>query len=302
MLKRRMHRSLLLLVALVAAAAAVRPRIGRSAEKSGIPSAVFWQDKIRAEGPFDVVIAGDSRAYRGVAPGPVKEALGGATVLNFGFPSAGFEKKYLDRVEALSADGGIIVLALSTHALTPAAATDNAFLRRSRSFGKTQAPRWWLALGERFERIPLHKIAMAFEGSKRRYLERFEADGWVHSDTDPRNPEHAVAAYRRQLLHNKVDPALVTGLVQRVQRWATSGRRVVAFRIPTGDSIRNVEAELGGFEFDSLPPRLTAAGAEWLPSISENRFTSYDGSHLTGDAATALSQELGGALARKTKP
>lgn len=50
----------------------------------------FWKKKTFDNNKYDIVICGDSRVYRGVSPGHMKEVLPDYRIVNFGYGSAGY--------------------------------------------------------------------------------------------------------------------------------------------------------------------------------------------------------------------
>lgn len=69
----------------------------------------YWIEKLRWGPQADVVVAGDSRVYRGVDPSQLQA---GGVGLNFGFSSGKFTKSYLDHAAALLDPDGARVLVL----------------------------------------------------------------------------------------------------------------------------------------------------------------------------------------------
>ena len=86
-------------------------------------SGLFWQHKIFPNQQFDVVIAGDSRIYRGIDPASIESVLsknGPVRVFNFGFSSVGLDSAYLQDAVCLidtSSARPILILGVSPSSL-----------------------------------------------------------------------------------------------------------------------------------------------------------------------------------------
>ena len=60
----------------------------------------FWADKVHAKTKYNVIVAGDSRVYRGIASRVISEELDGLKVLNFGFSSGGLNTEIFNEIKS----------------------------------------------------------------------------------------------------------------------------------------------------------------------------------------------------------
>ena len=75
----------------------------------------FWSkkvDKIK----YDLIIAGDSRVYRGISAQVLEDQLG-LSSYNLGLSSAIYDSKYLDLISHKIDNRGIVILGLTSHSL-----------------------------------------------------------------------------------------------------------------------------------------------------------------------------------------
>ncbi|MBL8611039.1 MAG: hypothetical protein JNL38_27095 [Myxococcales bacterium] len=297
-------RTALIAAALVAGVGLLRPRGPAIVEERGVHPSRFWAEKARARGRFDVVLAGDSRVFRGLSPGAMSALAPAGRVHNFGFSSACACGPYLtfvaDRVDPASARP-TLVIGVTPHSLTPHAERDNGYLAEARRTPSEVAERIYLAPALGFvEPIAPSELTGALLGRpamRSRYLQRYEADGWVASALEPAEPDRALGEYRRVLSTSKVERRLVEELGGVVAELRARGVRVVAFRPPASAAMRALEAELAGFDEAFVRASLTAAGADYV-DVDPDAYATYDGSHLGEEAAVRLSRDLARAIAR----
>lgn len=256
-------------------------------------------------------MVGDSRIYRGLDPGAFEQRLGGRC-LNFGFSSAGFSRAYLDAIEQAidpKAPRAIVVIGVTPWALTPASLQRNGFTDAVEQRRQTPWPVAWLQLTERartaFDRYPLEQLWAARETHRAKaqaYAQVFHLNGWVESDYHPRDPERGLAIAAEVHAHdNRVSPAVLDQLEQRIATWRARGWIVVGFRPPTPPAVVRLTDELSGFDEAQVAARFQRAGAIWIP-VSPDRFATYDGSHLVGTEAKRLSEELVREIETRTRP
>jgi len=270
---------------------------------TGVTPERFWTTKVQWGRAFDVVLAGDSRVYRGLSPAEMRPSLGQRRIANFGFPGCGLTRPYLEAVEALldpARGEPTVVLGVTPHALTAHAARDNGFLAEMRRPLPERYARMVLAPVERFFR-PIDLATTLKEAAHPElrvwgnYFEELHDDGWVASRQVPEEADSALGEYRRVL--EPVSPEIVEALLETVTRWRSRAIRVFAFRPPTSPAMLDLEARRSGFEESSFVEAFERAGGVWLRL--DGSYHSYDGSHLRDDAARALSRDLAAAIASR---
>jgi hypothetical protein len=268
---------------------------------TGVTPERFWTRKAHWPGAFDLVLAGDSRVYRGLSPAAMRPLLADRRIANFGFPGCGLTRPYLEAAHALldpARTERAIVLGVTPHSLTPHAARDNGFLVETRRPIPEAYARMYLAPVDRFFRpidvaTQIRELAQPEGRIAGQYLEEYHEDGWVASRHVPEQPDAALGEYRRVL--EPVAPELIEGLVETVAAWARGGVRVFAFRPPTSASMVELEAQRGRFDEGAFVEAFQRAGGIWLRL--DGPYHSYDGSHLRDDAARELSRDLAAAIA-----
>ena len=270
----------------------------------------FWVDKTFAEPKYNLVVLGDSRVYRGISPSAIEAALPRMRVLNFGFSSVGFFGDYLTGATlklSPTANPPMLVLGISPNSLTSEAVENLHYFQESRRSPLYQFlySHFWKEIGFFDPLEPAHVLSdfahvtntFGFlEGEFWPYQEMFMDDGWNLSNRFPLRPDFALGSYRNNFKNNRVDEKIVTNLLARVCLWNDQGIVVFAFRMPTTAKMIALENELSGFDEQEFAARFGESGGAWL-EICGTCYASYDGSHLSSDAAIQLSTDLGTLIA-----
>lgn len=79
--------------------------------------------------------------------------------------------------------------------------------------------------------------------------------------------------------------------MDQTRQWTAQGIRVYAFRVPSSLAMVALEDQMSGFDEATFVEQFKAAGGIWF-SIPLEPYHSYDGSHLTKQAALQLSADL----------
>jgi len=268
----------------------------------------FWQFKAKARAEWDLVAVGDSRLYRGFSPHAAQYGLGvRARILNFGWSSAGLTTELLDAAAHLldPAPGrrGMLI-GITAHSLT-----DNEDARANRHWHTVSAraigsPRMSATgadlLGRAFPSFvpsPIRSLLLLdqADGSEV-YLQTYWTDGWVESQTVPRDSERALASYRKSFLQS----AVAQENIDQLAAWIASARRrgiIIWCAIPpTTAAMDGLESELGRFDPVKVRKEVEAAGAQWL-NVDRLGYDTYDGSHLEPASARKWSESMGRAMA-----
>lgn len=263
---------------------------------------LFFEAKLAwAPGSSDVVLAGDSRVYRGLAP---TEFTSGRTVRNFGFSSVRLDETYLERAASLLRPNGTLVIGLSALSFTHSKRDgfDEAVERAARRSGSDRVRAVIdTTVRERCRPVALDLLMGSSDGRDQatadEYIERFFDDGFVGSDYVVRQPERALGPYRESLEQGlKADRGMIDDLVREIAELEARGTRVVCLRVPTSLEMASLEDAYAGVDWETLSRDLRGVGAEWL-SFDFADFESYDGSHLTEESARELSRRIDRALA-----
>ena len=248
---------------------------------------------------LDMLIAGDSRIYRGVSPAEMGKLFPGWRIRNFGFSSGSYSALFMNAIERLvdpASSNRVIVLGITPYSLTGGGMYWNQFNEEI----KRRRTEVWERLFVQpaltfFKPLTLRELERGLKGQLMpkgiRYYQRFEADGWVASHKDPEDPEEAFSEYVSNFRKNPVVDRYVEDLVTTTRSWTAKGIRVFAFRPPTTDKMVELENRLSGFNETDLVRRLASSGVVWIPTANA-RYHSYDGSHLDETSALRFSRDL----------
>lgn len=272
---------------------------------TGVPPDVFWATKLDWRGCADVVIAGDSRVYRGISPSEMEQILPDTTVLNYGFSSMGYSEMYLKAIHDVldpASARRVIILGINGRSLTQKASKDNGFVwHLERPLSERAFSRWLGALLHKFRPTDLlnHKVpALLAEKQEEHYYQHYRGDGWAACYKVPETPDEAIEAYRELLdrdEENVVSDKIVNELLQAVTAWRKEGIEVYGFQPPCGPDLMELESRLTECDDSTLIARFEAAGGKWL-RLPEQEYHTYDGNHLHRDEAVRFSRVLARAL------
>lgn len=262
----------------------------------------FFMQKIEWRGEAGTVIAGDSRVYRGVAPGQMEEVLP-SPIRNLGFSSAKYSDEYLSYIRSViddDLDRRVIILAITPFSFTGRQAGFEDSLAKNRS---RRVPLWLLRaidLDHAFMAIdpslivPMHGVVKKERASAGSYKQVFHHDGWVESDYRVEDPDAKWRAGLPDLAAAyATDPERIERLVNAVESWTAQGIFVAAFCPPIPEESYRLEAALWGIDYERLSADIESVGGVWLETPCDASYRIYDGSHLDGESALRFSRELG---------
>jgi hypothetical protein len=266
---------------------------------------LFWSHKRQWPADYTLVLAGDSRVYRGVSPAAMAKVLPGMRIANYGFSSVALVPAYLGTaVEKLdpAAAVRVLVIGVTPFSLTPRATRDSGFLLVEPVPSAELWMRWRLRTYlDAFSPVWPKTFRPIFQTARNSAGQGFylgHEDGWIASDWEPRNPEYALEGYRLNLMDNQVSPAQVAELMAWIRGVARSGTKVFGFRPPNTRAMVALEDSVGNFDAKAFVSAFEQAGGKWLPFPSD-AYETYDGSHLTAAAAEAFSADLAGRIRRE---
>jgi hypothetical protein len=297
----RLAVTVLAAAALLAAAGLYAPESRNPLLAARAEESAFYLQKTHRPDRHDILILGDSRALRGLAPQEMARALPGRDIFNFAYNAGGLNPEiYAAADRRLAATGPrAVVLGVTPLCLLDWKSANGQYREvlhapRDQVFLALRAP----AVAEFFEPVqPGDLIATLLDIPPRsNYRQHFYPDGWIASGKSPADTTEAPRDYRRTLAGSRVDPALVNDLAAQVRAWTDAGVRVFALRLPTTAAMVALEDSLLGFDQAALAARIEAAGGHWL-DCPDPQYHSYDGSHLEADSARLLSRRVGEAMA-----
>ena len=268
----------------------------------------FWVQKTFADADYDIVVAGDSRAYCGLVPSKLVAWRRGARALNLGYPLAGWTEEYYRLIEGkLSRDGmRILVLGVSPYSLTTSARA-NPSMRRY-----LDTPRLEIVLAKRLPAVVLwfRPIIMSdlpswllglgpFAPASERKWPEFQIpheDGWIESWGDTVSIDGNLNFYRRIFDKERISGTVLESLVARIVNWRAQGIQVFCVRVPASVEVEEVEDSLSGIGERMISDYLEKAGGTWIAIDEREGYRTYDGSHLFREDALRLSEHIGSAI------
>lgn len=262
---------------------------------NNIDEKAFWVKKTFGT-PAEVVVGGDSRAFRGINTELISE-LGDISAKNLGYSSAGLSPEYLDFLESNVDTTGtkrLIIIAITPHSLTPKAFINEQLLDYQLT---SEFDRFVFKYFKPVLRlIPSYNAAELkryfFNNNEKIILEQdFTESGWVGTSRIPSDSTLALDSYQRVFINNQVLDENIKLMILKCQEIINKGYKILAFRPPTSVQMRNMEDSLSGFNEIAIKERLVKAGVRWL-ELDNSDFTTYDGSHLEKASANKLSQRI----------
>ena len=289
--------TLLLSLVLIGLFGIVRP----ASENTGVPESVFWARKMGWRHCADVVILGDSRAFRGLSPSAMQEVMPGLRVLNYAFSANGYTQDYLTAAEQVldpDSPARVLVLCVTPRTLTRSARTSNGFIdlkqRHPAELWLTAHGGWLVGLLAPYE---LPDILAALRGGKRKvlYFNEYQPDGFIASMREPEDQKSQLKDYTAIFSKDQSSNRAATEVLDQVERLRAGGIRVYGLNPPVGKDMYFLEQFLSGFDTLQFPTRFRDAGGEWLEADYWGYHT-YDGSHLRMDSADDLSRTVAGRI------
>ena len=248
---------------------------------------------------YDIIVSGDSRIYRGVAPAIISSELNGLSVLNFGFSSGGHNSLMFDEIDRRlnkNSDSRVIVLGLTPYSLTPDAQTNGHFLQEKERDAKDVFLRRYInPVLHFFDPISPTEL-LNYNKNESGYYEVFHKHGWVASKKLPYNPTEAIKKYIRNFKDNRVEDEILKELFEQIEEWTSQGIRVMALRMPTTPEMEQLEEEMGGFDEIKVKEAVIENGGQWIEVDDKFGYFCYDGSHLLDLEAERFSHFLGKAI------
>jgi len=299
----RMVQTCLLAAALVVLVGLVKPTPRDPLRAAEPRESRFYLHKGFNDDVFDVVVLGDSRALRGVAPGEMTTELDSLRIFNFAFNAGGLNPEMYRAGERLLDPHSVhpaIVLAVTPLTLLDWKAANGQYNEvmstpRDEIFVKKHFP----SVVEFFAPLqPADVVTRVFHIPPLfRYYQEFHRSGWIESHKEPADTTEALGAYAESLAGSRVDSDLVAAMEDQVRQWTGEGIAVFAFRPPTQVSMERLEDELLDFHEGELARRIEAAGGRWL-DFPARGYRTYDGSHLVAESAREFSRDLARAMER----
>lgn len=267
----------------------------------------FWVHKTHHKGVYDVVIVGDSRAYRGISPKTVSDNLNPQTnssVFNMGYSSLGLTPQVFElarsRLDSNSKNKILII------ALTPLSLMTRSFRNEHLNQEiKRDAEDKWLKLNywpkyELLKQEAKNFLPVVFKPRepKTYYYQDFHQDGWISSWVEPENKNEAIESYKKLFAEDNYANDAIEIIKSEILKFKELNTQVFVFRMPSSPEMEYLENTLGKFNVDEVKQALLSINAIWLEFDSLN-YHSYDASHLHKDSAVKFSKDLALAISQK---
>jgi hypothetical protein len=294
-LKGRLWQSLGIVIVLCLCVMALRPILDVRLRETGLDPAEFMARKYAAGPEHDVVVGGDSRVLRGVAPEEMQAVLGpGVRIANFSYQGTGLTSAYLGRLPGvLDPDGRrCIVLSVTPYSLTRAAQERNDFLEISQKPDAGSQLR--LFVDRRLAPLNLPDLLIHWfkPGLINRARSHYYATGWVETDVERPDEDGSSRSYAMLFKDNRVEEVAVGVVLDFVAAAVADGIQVVGLRLPVSPQLLEVENRHAGVDWAQFVRRFRANGGVWLEGFETRSFKTYDGSHLRGGEARRFSRAL----------
>lgn len=251
--------------------------------------------KTNTDEKFKIIIAGDSRTYRGISPQEISKNLK-YEALNLGYSSAGFSElifKIINEKLDTSSKTKIIILGITPWSLTPEANKNEHLTQElSRKHEEILADKYFFKIKNSFPALSPKFIFNKFIINKyhNNYQQEYMPNGWIASWYLEQNKYLALEDYVKTFKNNTVSKDIINNLNNQVKIWTSKGIKVYGFFPPSSFDMEVLENNLSGFSRTNFINEFINSGGLWL-NVSKN-YTSYDGSHLEKNSAIKLSNEI----------
>lgn len=259
---------------------------------------LFWTRKTFAPPKYDVVLMGDSRVYRGISPQVMKPFLPNLKILNFAYSNGGLNPAMYNAAENKMAENNkpkVVVIGVSANTITGYSEGNEQFRQ------ELNRPR-----EEIIERMYLNPVRYWFsatspENLKAHFQQKSDSsfyrntyfmDGYVKSEKYPEDTTEAIPHYTDDFKNYKVEEKYLKNLFRQVANWRSKEMIVVGFRPPVSQPMRELEDSLGLFDESEIKAGFEKAGGFWM-DLNPSHYKTYDGSHLTIESASNLSEDIG---------
>jgi len=262
----------------------------------GTPTDAFWEMKVRYSNPqCNTLLIGNSRVLRGLDPSVFEQQLPDTTCFNYGFPALRFGSEYLDHVTAIIDQSEHppvrLIIGISGTSFLPIREKDQ-FLTALRDSERRSGIRFPGLHRISHER---HLASRSDEGRDENYVQVAHRNGWVASDFLTPDPDLAPARFRGRKHIIPITPDRWRPFIRRVRQWSRAGVAVYGFTAPTSPEMQTLQNEKFPFDQKQFVTDFKGAGGIWIP-VDPANYDTFDGSHVTSDAARNLSKDIANAI------
>ncbi len=253
----------------------------------------YWQAKVEWKKCANIVLAGNSRAYRGLSPIEFEKVLGG-TAVNAGFSSGTYSKEYCDYLETLFDEDdttpNILVAGITHNAICDLDRKNNGFVDAMKKSKES------MLTGEQQQLTSVYvaafdSLAKVYSSTNNEnYIQKFFSNGWVSSDYKIRDIAKGLLSYKKyfengQYLCSKPE---LEKTIQSLKYISSRGIEVHCIWLPASPKMSSLENKESGLHVDEIEAMFVKHGLDWI-SFPDTDYTSYDGSHLEARSAARFS-------------
>ena len=242
------------------------------------------------------MLAGNSRAYRGLSPIEFEKVLGG-TAVNAGFSNGTYSKEYCDYLETLfdedNTTPNILVAGITHNAICDLDRKNNGFvdaLKKSKESMLTgEQQKQTEGYGSAFESL----IQVKSGANNNNYIQDFFVNGWISSDYKTRDINKGLSSYKKEFSQGMYQCSIqeLESTIRSLTNLKSKGIDIYCVWLPTAPSMSELENEQSGMHKNEIEDAFKRQGFTWL-SFSDSNYTSYDGSHLELQSASSFSSDV----------
>jgi hypothetical protein len=255
---------------------------------------IFWSSKLIKNPTYDIVIIGDSRAYRGINPTIIETQLNNQfKCFNYAFSSAGLDSFYINQaIEKLNPNGKkVLLIGVSVNSFYPQA-LKNEHLKELMA----ESPKnLWVKKHVYGYITDFSAYSFSdFLGFKtgKQYYENFNPqNGFVMSCNFPIDTNAAISSYQKYFNSHQLDTIAVKNFIEQLKTLKNKKFTLVLMRIPASYSMFQIEDKASNDLINQLKQSTQSFGVQWLET--EPTKHTYDGSHLIDKTTNQFSQKIG---------
>lgn len=261
----------------------------------------YWTNKTFTKKKFDILIGGDSRVYRGVAPNIIESEIEQnkfieLDIFNIGFSGAGFSKQYLQFLENKldsTSKYQTLILGLTPHSFLNKSYNNDQLLEYQTKKEDQIFKDLYLSPYTKYF-APYNPYEL-FDDSTDAYIIDYQNDGFAKSQH--LNGDYKLTYWIYWDIYNReqVQDSIVGNFIQWAKTIKAKGINLVCYVPPTDSTMNSIETIMSGFNTDSIKSEILKLGGYWLDTDYKN-YHSYDGSHLEFESAYKLSYKLSNLL------
>ena len=268
-----------------------------NSELSEIRSNSFWAKKVSSD-QYDIVIAGDSRVYRGISAKFLKKGLQTSeSVYNLGFSSAIFNRMYFEYIKKMvhAKKKSIIIMGVTLHSITE---RENEHLKET--VQKYQQLEFVPANFKLFYESMISPIELFTTSQKNKkkseYIQKYHiSEGWVESDKISHDIEKTLKSYKKSFMDKAPTFNDLKNFI-RLTCDLSQRHSVYILEMPINDRLKSLEEAYSPYSYDEMFKEISNSKCAKFIELNHDVLSntrSYDGSHIDGKSAKQFSRAIG---------